>query len=318
MAKTKPSILANDLSRFLDHQKIDRGAAAKTLEAYERDLNQWIRSPLTPQDTVRISENDLKAYIQTLSEAGQKSSSIARKLSAIRQFFKFCALEGIRTDLPIENLITPKIEKKIPKFLALEEVLELLRAADAGYPYPSETRASLQARDRAMVYLLYASGLRVSELSSLNLEQLDLAECYVRVRGKGSKERIAPFAPEAGEHLREYIETHRPKLAAKFSGPSAPSAVFLNHRGSELTRQTAWIILKQLAQIAELKSNLTPHLLRHSFATHMLQNGVSLRSLQMLLGHSDLSTTQIYTHVTPDHLKAAHQRFHPRGSSRGK
>lgn len=309
------SPLSIDLARFLDHQKIDRNAASKTIEAYERDLKQWIRSPLTPERTEQISENDLRAYIQALSESGQKASSIARKLSAIRQFFKFCALEGIREDLPTENLLTPKIEKKIPKFLALDEVLDLLRASDDGYPYPSEYREALCARDRAMVYLLYASGLRVSELSHLSLDQIDMAEnqCFLRIRGKGSKERLTPVAAEAAARLLEYIDLHRPRLLAKAKLPSPPDAVFLNHRGLPLTRQTAWIILKQLAQLANLKTNLTPHLLRHSFATHMLQNGVSLRSLQMLLGHSDLATTQIYTHVTPEHLKAAHQRFHPRG-----
>jgi integrase/recombinase XerD len=162
-----------------------------------------------------------------------------------------------------------------------------------------------------MVYLIYATGLRVSELVTLSLHQIDLQQSYVRVKGKGDKERIAPFAPIAGEKLAAYIEKHRAFLASKNKRPD--QTVFLTHRGDPITRKSFWEILKRFAAEAEIPTTLSPHMLRHSFATHLLQSGMNLRSLQMLLGHSDLSTTQIYTHIAPDHLKKSHKKYHPRG-----
>ena len=185
----------------------------------------------------------------------------------------------------------------------------LLDAADRGINYkaPEKEIAALHARDAAMVYLLYATGLRVSELVGLTLHKIELQQGYVRVRGKGDKERITPFAPIAGEKLKLYLDQFRPELH-----PQDQSA-FVNHRGETITRQTFWKTLKELAKEAKIPSTLSPHVLRHSFATHLLQSGMNLRSLQMLLGHSDLSTTQIYTHVAPEHLKDSHKKYHPRG-----
>jgi integrase/recombinase XerD len=252
------------IERFIDHQKLDKGASKHTIDAYRRDLTAWARKQKGSLKTIRGDE--LNEYLKNLHSQGLRSTSIHRKLSALRQFFKFCVLEGVREDLPTENLQSPKLEKKIPEFLSLEDTLKLLQEAKKGLPYPSELRPSLQARDRALVFLLYASGLRVSEACGLEISRVDCVENYVRVLGKGSKERIAPFAPEVREHLQDYIENHRPILLKKTEKPEFH--LFLNHRGEPLSRQTAWEILKKLALQAGLNPNLSPHLLRHSFATH--------------------------------------------------
>lgn len=295
-----------DIEAFLLAQRIDRGAADKTVEAYTRDLKQFATA-LGDPELAKLTSADLDAYVVTLHKKGQKPASIARKISVLRQFFKFCCLErGLKTN-PAEQLHAPRQGRRLPKNLSQEEVTRLLEAAEAGIPYPSQKGEALKARDRAMVYLLYATGLRVSELTGLTTHSLDLQLSYVRVKGKGGKERIAPFAPIAGEKLTQYLQSHRPALEP------ATEHLFVNHRGLALTRQACWIILKELAIQAGVKASLSPHVLRHSFATHLLQSGLNLRSLQMLLGHADLSTTQIYTHVTPDHLKSAHKKFHPRG-----
>ncbi len=322
---TQPSPLHEAIAAFLEALKIDRGASDRTVEAYRRDLLQWessvgessVGAGATAGDKRTldaVSAADLERYLSDLHEAGQKASSVSRKLSALRQFFKFCCLErGLRHN-PTEKLESPSLPKRLPKFLTQEQVTALLDAADAGLAYsglePSLAEA-LRARDRAMVYLLYATGLRVSELVTLTTHQFDGEQGYVRVRGKGEKERITPFAPAAGEHVLEYLEKHRPRLEPRSDHlfVARPS----EREASALSRQSLWKLLKQLALQAGVPTTLSPHVLRHSFATHLLHSGMNLRSLQTLLGHSDLSTTQIYAHVTPEHLKAAHRKFHPRG-----
>jgi integrase/recombinase XerD len=230
-------------------------------------------------------------------------------VSSLRQFFKFCCVErGMKTN-PAEHLRSPSIPKRLPKHLSSEEVTALLTSVETGLPYSGALGDALRTRDCAMIYLLYATGLRVSELVGLAVHELDLEMGYLRVRGKGGKERIAPFADVAGDRLRAYIDQSRPGLG----GSKAQNALFLGLRGEPLTRQAFWKTLGQIARLAEIRKPISPHVLRHSFATHLLQSGINLRSLQILLGHSDLSTTQIYTHVTPEHLKKAHRRFHPRG-----
>jgi integrase/recombinase XerD len=210
-------------------------------------------------------------------------------------------------------LKAPQQAKRLPKYLSNEQVKKLLDTVDHGLFYNVQEAefVALQARDAAMVYLIYATGVRVSELVTLSLHQIDLQQSYVRVKGKGDKERIAPFAPIAGEKLATYLEKHRAYLAVKNKRPD--QTVFLSHRGAPITRKAFWEILKRFASEAEIPSTLSPHVLRHSFATHLLQSGMNLRSLQMLLGHSDLSTTQIYTHIAPEHLKKSHKKYHPRG-----
>lgn len=298
------------LEEFLDTLRIDRGAADKTVEAYGSDLGQL--SKFLPPEPVltEIKADDLARYITHLVDSGQKAGSVARKISAIRQYFKFCCLEkGLHED-PAGRLESPKLPRTLPKALELEQVTALLDSCQPGLPYPgvnAEQRKALQSRDRTMVYLLYATGLRVSELVGLTLHELDLSGNFLRVTGKGGKERIVPFAPVVETLLAIWLELHRPGLNP------ATEHVFLNHRGMCLTRQAFWSLLRSLAKTAGITAPLSPHVLRHSFATHLLQAGMNLRSLQMLLGHSDLATTQIYTHVSPPHLKDTHRKFHPRG-----
>jgi integrase/recombinase XerD len=321
---------AEERAAFLEAQRVDRGAANLTIEAYRRDLEQFARwLALSPRRSP--SPADLAEYLVYLAEElkmGQ--ASLARKTSALKQFFKFCCLERGLADNPAELLRSPSRERRLPSHLTVEQVTELLAQADQGLPYPAleqrdpELAAALRSRDRAMVYLLYATGLRVSELTGLTAHQLDLKSRYLRVRGKGGKERIAPFAPVAASKLEEYLERHRPRLVhagseALFTRPrpsatGAPSVASVALKSEPLTREAFWRILKDLALQAGLPaSRISPHKLRHSFATHLLAAGINLRSLQMLLGHSDLSTTQIYAHVTPGHLKSAHRKHHPRG-----
>jgi integrase/recombinase XerD len=302
------SPLAAPIQAFLEACRLDRGAADRTIEAYRRDLRQFAawagERPLQ-----KITSDDCLAYLIHLSANGQQSASIARKTSALKQFFKFCCLELDLSHNPTEQLRSPPRSQKLPEYLSVEQVTELLAAVDTGLAYPQsdELRAALQARDRALVYLLYATGLRVSELVGLTMHELDLKARYVRVKGKGDKERIAPFAPIAGEKIQTYLDGPRERL-----GP-VTDHVFVNHRGSVLTRQSFWRLLKELALAAGIPASSSPHTLRHSFATHLLAAGMNLRSLQMLLGHADLSTTQIYAHVSPEHLKTAHKKYHPRG-----
>jgi integrase/recombinase XerD len=296
------------IQSFLEARRIDRGASDRTIEAYKRDLEQFAGSLPEGLAPEKITANHLQDYLSKLHQDQQKPASIARKTSALRQFFKFCCLERRLQENPAENLESPKQSQRLPKNLSTDDVGKLLTAADTGLTYLNESNAdALRARDRAILYLLYATGLRISELTSLTPHDIDLQMGYLRVKGKGGKERIAPFATVAGDHLRNWIENHRATLKP------ATDHVFINHRGFALTRQSVWKTLKELALQAGISSTLSPHKLRHSFATHLLQSGMNLRSLQMLLGHSDLSTTQIYAHVTPEHLKSAHKKYHPRG-----
>lgn len=313
-----PGALSSHIDAFIEAQRVDRGAADKTVEAYRRDLLQFSGWCESGRDLGSLGPGDLSAFLSHLHENGMSASSIARKTSALRQFFKFCCLERELEANPAEQLRTPARARRLPSHLTIEQVTELLAAADRGLPYAhlkDETLVqALRARDCAMLYLLYATGLRVSELTNLTTHQLDLDARYVRVKGKGDKERIAPFAPVAAEKLQTFLTTHRPVLLAQpdfnalFPGRKQPG-------GSQpsLTRQAFWKTLKELALAAGISASLSPHKLRHSFATHLLAAGMNLRSLQMLLGHSDLSTTQIYAHVTPEHLKSAHKKYHPRG-----
>jgi len=300
--------LAYWIQTFLEARRIDRGASDRTIEAYKRDLAQFAASLPEGLAPEKITADHLHSFIAYLHRQNQKPASIARKTSALRQFFKFCCLERRLTENPAENLEAPRQGQRLPKNLSTEDVTKLLAAADTGLSYSSDERAdAFRARDRAILYLLYATGLRISELTSLTPHDIDLQMSYLRVKGKGGKERIAPFATIAGDHLRSWIETHRSSLKP------ATDHVFINHRGFALTRQSVWKTLKEFALQAGISTTLSPHKLRHSFATHLLQSGMNLRSLQMLLGHSDLSTTQIYAHVTPEHLKSAHKKYHPRG-----
>lgn len=296
---------------FIEALRIDRGASDRTIEAYRRDLLQffsWVTSESAAGALTEVELTHLNDFLSHLHTEKQKPASIARKVSVLRQFFKFCCLEKGLKENPAEQLRSPLQAQRLPKFLTHDQVAALLEAADQGLDYQLENSSpALQARDRALIYLLYATGLRVSELVSLTTHDIDLSLEYVKVRGKGEKERIVPFATVAGDKIRSWLSDHRLSLKP------ATDHLFINHRGFALTRQAFWKILNALALKAGIREAISPHRLRHSFATHLLQSGMNLRSLQMLLGHSDLSTTQIYAHVTPEHLKEAHKKFHPRG-----
>ena len=309
-------LFSEALERFLAALRIDRGAAAKTVEAYRLDLGQFgrrlpqaLKTPLA-----EIGSDQIHDFLSHLYRQKQKATSVGRKTSSLRQFFKFACLELGMEFNPTEHLQTPALPRTLPKALSEDVVGKLLEAADQGLPYSrvgddGVVGLAYQARDRAMIYLLYASGLRVSELVGLTTHQIQLDLGYVRVRGKGDKERIVPFAPVAADRLRNYLDVHRSKLIDKSSGDS----VFLNSQGAAISRQTCWKLMKDFGLQAGVSSDsLSPHVLRHSFATHLLHSGMNLRSLQTLLGHSDLSTTQVYTAITPEHLEKAYRLAHPR------
>ncbi len=304
------------LALFLEARKIDRGAAAATLEAYQQDLRQFGDLLAAKGETpiTAITDADLHAFLKSLHRDRAKPASISRKVSSLRQFFKFGMLELGLVENPADRLRSPARSQRLPKFLTHESVEKLLNATARGLPYPESIRRALVLRDQAMVVLLYATGLRVSELVGLSTHAVDLTLSYVRVLGKGGKERIVPFANAARDALDEYLAGGRPELVRERLKSGDPTdALFVSRRGEGLTRQSFWGTLKDLAILAEIDEEISPHRLRHSFATHLLQAGMNLRSLQALLGHSDLSTTQIYAGVTPEHLKELHRKYHPRG-----
>ncbi|MEK6704419.1 MAG: site-specific tyrosine recombinase/integron integrase [Bdellovibrionota bacterium] len=313
--KDTSKYLIDAISAFVESMRIDHGASDRTVESYRGDLLQFVVQFAAqfaadkPVDINDIGQKDIEDFLKRLHEQQQKPSTISRKISTLRQFFKFCSLEYNLEKNPAEKLPAPAQSKKLPRHLSSTEVESLLKAAETGLPYPSHARHALRARDRAMVFLLYATGLRVSELVGLCLKDVDITAGYLRASGKGRKERIVPFVQVAGLHIFEYIKSHRMALNP------LTDHIFVSNKGCALTRQSFWKILKILAKQASIHQNVSPHLIRHSFATHLLQKGINIRSLQMLLGHSNLTTTEIYAHVTPEHLKETHRRCHPRGGS---
>ena len=304
------------ITLFLDHLRIDKSSSAHTISAYERDLKQFLQHGLDSNPDAKLNqkvgptfftESDIQAFLKDLKKRQLQSTSIARKVSALKQFCKFLMLESLIEEDPTLFLEAPVQKKKLPKALSNESVLALLHVADEGIHYTGKHATALRIRDRAMIYLLYATGVRVTELISITLPKLDIESGYVRVMGKRSKERVIPFAKIAGQYLHEYITTARASL-----NPTT-ECLFVGLRGEPLTRQAFWGTLKKFAALAGIPQGLHPHMLRHTFATDLLRSGMNLRSLQMLLGHADLQTTQIYTHIAPEQLKEVIQKFHPRG-----
>ncbi len=289
------------LDLFLAHLSIERGLSANTLAAYGSDLNEMSRF-LKAQEVhcwEDVTRDHIVNYFEFLgTELSQRSK--ARRLASARSFFKFLDHQGKLRENPASRVHFPKFSASLPKFLSASEVEALL-----GQP-SSET--PLGKRDKAMLELLYAAGLRVSELSEVQIQQVHLDAGYIVIRGKGDKERLTPMGELAAEALQDYLNSGRPLLLKKGSAKE----VFLNRNGGKLTRQGIWKVLKQYAVKAGIRQNLTPHMLRHSFATHLLENGADLRLLQVLLGHADISTTQIYTHVATARLKEIHRKHHPR------
>lgn len=291
------------MDRYFHHLTVEKGLSRNTLEAYGRDLRGYAiflaeRGILSAENS---SAAEAMGYFKNLRGKGFSARSLARVLSALRGFHKFLAQERATEENLLRRLRTPKVVPRLPTVLNPGEVDALLRQPDPSHP--------LGSRDRAMLELLYATGLRVSELVHLSLNGVNLEAGYVRIMGKGSKERIVPIGRPASRALGQYLEGPRRRWAAR----SSSATLFLGRGGRGITRQGFWKILRKYAKAAEINRPITPHTLRHSFATHLLQRGADLRSVQSMLGHADIATTQVYTHVSRDHLKRLHQKYHPRG-----
>jgi len=295
---------SDTIDAFLDSSWAERGLAKATLQSYRADLNayaQWLNQE--GQMLLAADSSVLQSYLAAQLRRGLEASSVARNLSAIRLFYRYAKRQGLREDNPCEQILAPKQPRHLPSVLSEEEIENLLGAPDCTTP------AGL--RDRAMLELLYACGLRVSELISLQCAQVNLKNAVVRLTGKGEKERLVPFGECAADWLKQYLRDGRPKL---LDGHAETEDLFLTQRtGRAMSRQAFWQILRKRAREAGITKPLSPHTLRHTFATHLLNYGADLRVVQMLLGHSDLGTTQIYTHLAHDELKKLHQTHHPRG-----
>jgi len=296
------------IESFLNYLKVERGFSENTLLAYRNDLNQLTeyvegeaaRQNVTPS-WADFSRQVMMSYLLNLKERGYAATTVARKVAAAKSFFTFLVAEDKVKDNPTRDVPSPKIGKSLPKPISISQVRRLL-------DQPANLSTPEAKRDRAMLELLYASGMRVSELISLNVGDVDIQGGYVRCFGKGHKERMIPVYEQAALVVKEYMEQLRPNI---LRNPD-DKALFLNLRGERLTRQGFWQILKGYAKEAGLESEITPHTLRHSFATHMLNGGADLRSVQELLGHANISTTQVYTHLTSEHVRRTYEKSHPR------
>lgn len=297
------------INSFLNNLVIERGFSKNTLEAYRNDLYQLVNAVEThvsnmnqSPDWGQVTTDLLVEYVYDLrSKKGYRDSTTARKIAAIKSFFGFLVEEGSIDNDPTESLVTPRPGRTLPQILTEEEVDRLLSPVGK-----DGTQENL--RDLALLELLYATGLRVTEMISLNLDDVNLDEGYLRCFGKGSKERIVYIYPKAIRAMQNYINNGRPKIP----GASKTKAIFLNRRGERLTRQWVWAILKSRAKTANIDKKIAPHVLRHSFATHMLKGGAPLRHVQELLGHASISTTQVYTHLSNEHLREEYDKSHPR------
>lgn len=288
---------------FLEYLTVELGLSANTRQAYERDLRLFCKTLgfKNSDALVNVSREQITGYMTQLKEKGLAAATIARKLAAIKAFYRFMTAEGYMDANPAEVVEAGTKGIKLPRVLSEDEVVRLLTQPDI-------TTAE-GFRDRTMLEVLYATGMRVSELINLTLERVDLNMKYIIAFGKGSKERIVPLGSVAAEFLQQYLEKVRPKLT---HAGRTTNIVFLAFGGHELTRQRFWQIIRAYGRKANINKALTPHILRHSFATHLLDNGADLRSVQELLGHSDISTTQIYTHLTNKRLRDIYAKAHPR------
>jgi len=289
------------IEEFLHHLASERGLARNTVLAYGQDLLKFERFlERKARHARQVRRGEIDEFTRALSSDGLQPRSVARTLNAVRMFYRFLLAEKTVTVDPTAQVRPPRTSKKLPRFLTLEEIDRLIAAPDAS--------TKLGRRDSAMLELLFATGLRVSELVSLRLRDANLETALLSCMGKGSKERLVPISRAAIDRLRLYLATTRPQLLRG----QKHQALFLNSRGGAMTRQGFWKILKDHGDDAGLHVRLSPHVIRHSFATHLLERGADLRSVQVMLGHADISTTQIYTHVNKDRLKRVYRRTHPR------
>jgi integrase/recombinase XerD len=295
--------MKESLQQYIHFLAVEKGLARNTLESYERDLTQYAEFLMKHgiHEISDIVKTNILQYLHLLKDKGRATSTINRNMAAIRSFHQFLYREKRVGQDPSLHIETPKLEKRLPKVLSMEDVDVLLQQPDLTTPSG--------LRDKTMLELLYATGTRVSELIGFKLLDVHLSMGFVRCIGKGSKERIIPLGQTAIRFANEYLQHGRPKLIKR---NTTADALFLNHHGKPLTRQGFWKIIKKYAKAASIQKEITPHTLRHSFATHLLENGADLRSVQEMLGHVDISTTQIYTHVTKSKLKEVYSRTHPR------
>ena len=284
---------------FTDYLYIEKRHSSHTVDGYRRDISRFVS--FNSQASLKsITPSDIREFLLSLHNQGLSSRSIARSLSSLKSFFKYLVAENLIGENPVETLETPKIWRKLPKTISLNQVESLLNQPDVD--------TSLGLRDKAMLEVLYATGVRVSELISLKLNDLNLEVGFLRSYGKGGKERVIPLGEVAQSYLKAYLAEGRPKL---LKGTSCP-ALFISQRKGPMTRQAFWKILKHYVLKAGISITVSPHTLRHAFATHLLERGADLRSVQQMLGHSDISTTQIYTHVVQKRLREVFEKCHPR------
>jgi len=297
----KTSLSAEEALRlFLEYLAVEKGLSRNTRLAYHRDLKKFLLYlKREKMDWSRPGEENLIRFVHEQSRLGLQSRSLARLISSLRAFYRFLILDGLAQKDPTARLASPKTWRALPKFLTIAEVETLLNQPDLTSPSG--------LRDRAMLEILYAAGLRVSELCELKPSDLHLEGAYLICLGKGGKERVVPLGRSAVAFARRYIKEVRPRLDKK-----SQEALFLSRRGLPFTRQGVWKLLREYARRARLSAKISPHVLRHSFATHLLERGADLRSVQMMLGHSQITTTQVYTHISRQRLRHIYERYHPR------
>ena len=300
---TPPETRTAGIDAYLTHLTVERRLAANSVESYARDLQMLLQYAAGTGAAVEaLTRTDLEAFVRGLMAEGRSPRSVARAVACVRGFYRFLVVDGRLNANPADDLRPPRAWKALPRYLSIEEVDQLIAQPDVTMPRG--------LRDRALIELLYATGMRVSELIGLRPADVNLDASYLTCTGKGAKQRIVPIGDEAAGWVRKYIREARPTLLGKRTSPR----LFVNARGGGpgLTRVGFWKILKGYAMQAGLTRTLSPHMLRHSFATHLLERGADLRAIQMMLGHADLSTTQIYTHVLEQRMRTVYDRFHPR------
>ncbi len=286
---------------FLSYLRVEKGVSMNTHDAYRRDVEKF--QEFTAKRRLRLegaTRDTIVDFLRSLYDRKLDSRSVARHLVTLRQFFRFALIEGFVTEDPTETVESPRFRMGLPMFLSVEEVDRLLAAPDAG--------TIIGLRDKAMIEVMYSAGLRVSELCGLRLSDIHFDSGYVRCLGKGNKERLVPIGRQALEIVQRYLRDSRPKLVREDS----PELLFLNRHGGSCTRHSFWKTVSDCGKRAGLRKKLKPHMLRHSFATHLLDRGADLRAVQMMLGHTDIATTQIYTHVVEERLKQVYRAHHPR------
>lgn len=296
--------MENFLQDYMTMLKVERNLARNSLESYERDLqqyHQYLKTELKLKTIRNVTLGHIRSFVRKLSNRGLAANSIKRAVSSIRTYHNFLSAEGHMKDNPAQLLDTPKVPRKLPNVLTIQEIDKILGIIPENAP--------MAQRDLAIFEMMYSCGLRVTELCDFKTSDILWDSEMIRVQGKGSKQRFVPIGPIARENLKNYLNHERNTLADK--NPNV-AEVFLSRNGRKLTRMMIWVLLKKWTESAEVKKEVSPHTLRHSFATHLLEGGADLRSVQEMLGHTDITTTQVYTHLDKEHLKEVHRTYHPR------